>query len=67
MIYVIIVCQTYSGGIYINKTDLIKNNNSSTDYLSHKTLKIISLINQTIDCLSEKVGLLSIKTKKMKL
>lgn len=58
---------TYSDGIYINKTDLIKKNNSSTDYFSHKTLTIISLINQTIDCLSEKVGLLSIKTKKMKL
>lgn len=67
MIYVIIFGQTYSDGIYINKTDLIKKNNSSTDYFSHKTLTIISLINQTIDWLSEKLGLLSIKTKKMKL
>lgn len=61
--------QTYSDGIYIKKkTDLIKKkNNSSTDYFTHETHTIMSLINQTIDCLSEKVGNLSIKTKKMKL
>lgn len=63
--YVFLVSQTYSDGIYINKTDLIKKKNSSTDYFSHETLTILSLINQTIDCLSEKVGNLSIKTKKM--